>query len=662
MRARTLALRCAPTALAVLLACGCAFAGDESPPAGMPPQPFPTLPQPFSTLPQPAVPAPEKPPEAVATPLPAVARFRFAGNDHFSSRSLKREMETRTRKPIVVKTLMADVDHIIARYADDGYLEAQVKATFEPLEGKPDQELLFTITEGRRFTLKKLEIVGNTVFSTEELRGLVAPERDGYFSKGGFLDGAKRIWAHYGEVRRLTTVVEPRMGPRPTASSVIAQAPNETEVRYVIKEGPPVTLQAFSFRWVNPQVTPGWLVQREADDVLTKGMPLTLAQIEKVVSRLKLDRWFKSVDYEIKPGDAPDRVIVVFVLEEGETSRVSLSGTAATYFGLSAALQFTESNFDIAKPPHSWEDLEEGNVFRGRGERLVLLVSPGQSLTQIGGSFVQPYTFGTDYNLVVSAQYTWVELPDWNQWQWQLRPGLTRDLSEHWSVGFGPTLEGTEIWGLSSDNIPDYNEALGYTPGYGAWGQLSYSTTPAEPVVNRGVRASLMVEPMYEDVAFLRSGVSASRFFPVHGEGLDAHVLQVSGQAGQILGAAPFFDRFYCGGLGSVRGFYMYGISPLYLDQPIGGYYFTSGSAEYTLPLFHLYDDAYFRGALFVDAGDSETHLGDLGRIRVASGFGLRVVLPKFSGVTAGINFAWPLNSYRGDNLQVFTFYLGMGL
>jgi outer membrane protein insertion porin family len=640
MRAGTLALRGAPIALAALLACGCAFAAEESPPA--------------ATASQPAGTAPEKPPEAVAEPLPAVARFRFAGNDHFSSRSLTRDLETRTGKPIVVKTLMADVDHIVARYTDDGYLEAQVKVTFEPLEGKAEQELLFTITEGRRFTLKKLEIVGNTVFSTEELRALVEPERDGYFSKGGFLTGAKRILAHYGEVGRLTTVVQPQMGPRPAAS--------EASVRYVIKEGPPVTLQTFSFRWVNTQVTDEALVYREAYRTLTEGEPLTLAQIEKVVGRLKQDRWFKSVDYEIRPGDAPDRVIVVFVLEEGGTSRLSLTGTAATYFGLSAALQFTESDLDIAKPPRSWEDIEDWNMFRGRGERLTLTASPGQQLTTIGGSFVQPYTFGTNNNLVLGAQYNRVGLPDYNEWQWQVRPGLTRELSEHWSVGFGPTVQGTEMWNLSRHDIPDYNEVAGYTPGYGAWGRLSYATTPAGMIVNRGVRAGLMVEPMYEDGSFLRSVVSASRFFPVHGEGFDAHVLEVSGRAGQILGDAPVFDRFTCGGLGSVRGFGVQGISPQYNDTPIGGYYVTTGSAEYTLPLFHLYDEAYFRGALFVDAGDAETRLGDMGRIRVASGFGLRIVLPKFNGMTAGCNFAWPLNAYRGDDTQVFTFFIGMGL
>jgi outer membrane protein insertion porin family len=633
-------VRLAPTALAALLACWCAFAAEETPPA--------------ATAPQPAGTAAQKPIEAVAGQLPAVARFRFTGNDHFSSRSLLRDLEIRTGKPIPVKTFNADMAHIIARYEDDGYLLAQVQVPQEWLDGKPRQELLFTITEGPRFTLKKLEIVGNTVFSTEELRALAAPERDGYFTKGGFLDGAKHIQAHYGEVGRLTTAVEPQMGRRP--------AGNGAEVRYVIKEGPPVTLQSVKLEWVNERVTEEWLVRRELARKLHEGMALTLEPIEEVIGRLRKKRWFKSVQYRVETGAAPDQAILVVSLEEGKTSGLILSGTGATYFGLSAALQFRESDFDITKPPSSWEEIEDWNMFRGRGELLTLTALPGQRLTTIGGSFVQPYTFGTDNNLVLNAQYTWVSMPDWNEWQWQVRAGLTREIAEHWSAGFGPLLEGTEIWDLSNSNIPDYKEALGYAPGCGAWGQLSYATTPDTPVVNRGVRAGLLVEPMYEDTSFVKTTLSASRYFPVHGEGLDAHVLEVSGQGGQVLGAAPFFDRFFCGGPGSVRGFYVCGISPLYDGEPIGGYYFATGSAEYGFPLFHLYDEAYFRGALFVDAGDAETRLGDMDRIRVAPGFGLRVVLPKFRNVTAGVDFAWPVNSYPGDDKQVVSFFIGMGL
>ena len=102
--------------------------------------------------------------------------------------------------------------------------------TSEQLAGTTEQELLFTIIEGPRYKLSSVEIVGNDFFSTLELRALVQPEKDGYFSRSAFLDGAKRIWEHYGQVGRLTTVVRRRWRRsrgRPAA------------VRYVIAEGRP---------------------------------------------------------------------------------------------------------------------------------------------------------------------------------------------------------------------------------------------------------------------------------------------------------------------------------------------------------------------------------------------------------------------------------------
>jgi outer membrane protein assembly factor BamA len=242
-----------------------------------------------------------------------------------------------------------------------------------------------------------------------------------------------------------------------------------------------------------------------------------------------------------------------------------------------------------------------------------------------------------------------------------VRPGLTRELSDHWSVGFGPTLEGTELWNLSRHDIPDYNAVTGYTPGYGVWGDLSYSTTPDIIIVNRGVRADLFVKPMYENTAFVDSTLSLARFFPIHGEGFDAHVLEVNSSAGVVGGKAPVFDRFYLGGLGSVRGFDFWGISPLYKGDPIGGYWMLQGSAEYTFPLTHVSDEVYFRGALFADYGDVETTPAEIGRIRIGSGVGLRAVLPKADGLTAGINFGWPVSTYRGDSTLVFTFFMTVG-
>ncbi len=522
----------APVALALLLSAMPAYGAESAAPAEKASEP--------STSPA------GKPAEAPSQKLPNIVSIRFVGNEHFSTRSLKRDLETRANKPVDMKVLSADVNRIVKKYEDDGFLEAKVNATSERLPGTTGQELLFSIVERPRYKLSTVEIVGNKLFSTLELRPLVNPEKDGYFSKSAFEDGAKRIWEHYGQVGRLTTVVLPRMRPQP--------GPAEAAVVYLISEGQPVTLQAIKLEWKNERVTEEWLVRAELARKLREGMALTLAPIEDVIGRIRKYKWYKSVEYRVEPGATPDQAVLLVTLEEGGTSRISLGASAMSYSGLGAALTFQESDFDFTRPPYSWQDVTDWDMFRGRGERLILTAAPGEKFTTIGGSFEQPHTFETDNTFLADASYNREELPDFNLWKIETSIGLARDLSDHWRVAFGPTVEGTEMWDLSQHNIPDYNAATGYTPGVGAWSRLSYTTTPDKIIVNRGVRASLFVEPMYEGTPFVKSLLSASQFVPVHGEGMDAHVLELSATGGAIGGKALVYDRFFAGGSAPCAG------------------------------------------------------------------------------------------------------------
>ncbi len=648
VRFQPAASRIALTFLALLLSAIPAPGVENAPPAEK------VAGQSAGTTAEPSPIAAQPPAEAPGRKLPHIVAIRFVGNEHFSTRSLKRDLKTEARKPVDLKALSADVDQIVHRYWDDGYLDVKVNATSEELPGTDDQELLFTLLEGTRYKLYSVEIAGNDFFSTLELSALPKPEKDGYFSRSAFLDGAKRIWEHYGQAGRLTTVVAPKMAPQP--------GPGLAAVQYVITEGPPVTLQAIKLEWANRRVTEEWLVRLELQRKLHEGMALTLDPIEDVIGRIRKYKWFKSVQYRVEPGATPDLAVLVVTLEEGGTSRVSLSGSAATYSGLGAALTFQESDFDVTRPPNSWKEFWDWDMFRGRGERLILTAAPGEKFTTVGGSIEQPHTLGTENSFLASASYNREILPDFNLWQIEASVGLERDLSDHWSASFGPSVEGTELWDLDRHDVPDYNAVTGYTPGFGLWSRLSYSTTPNAIIVNRGTRASLFVEPKYEDTAFVHSTLSGSQFFPLHGEGFDAHVLEVDGEAGVVGGKAPVFDRFFAGGLGSVRGFDFWGISPQYNGAPIGGYWMFLGSAEYTLPLYHITDEVYFRGALFADCGDVETTAAELGRVRIGSGVGLRAVLPKAQGLTAGVNFGWPVSTYPGDSTLVFTFFMTMGL
>ena len=62
----------------------------------------------------------------------------------------------------------------------------------------------------------------------------------------------------------------------------------------------------------------------------------------------------------------------------------------------------------------------------------------------------------------------------------------------------------------------------------------------------------------------------------------------------------PIFDRFFAGGLGTIRGYNYRRVSPKEDNRPIGGQTLFLTSLEYTFPI-PILDN--FKGAVFIDAG-----------------------------------------------------------
>jgi outer membrane protein insertion porin family len=94
----------------------------------------------------------------------------------------------------------------------------------------------------------------------------------------------------------------------------------------------------------------------------------------------------------------------------------------------------------------------------------------------------------------------------------------------------------------------------------------------------------------------------------------------------------PFYDRYYLGGLYSLRGFKYREISPremradgTYFEEPVGGNTFWFGSLEYSIPIIEK-----LRFAVFYDIGNVGADLLDWNFKDYSDnwGFGLRLNLP----------------------------------
>jgi outer membrane protein insertion porin family len=130
----------------------------------------------------------------------------------------------------------------------------------------------------------------------------------------------------------------------------------------------------------------------------------------------------------------------------------------------------------------------------------------------------------------------------------------------------------------------------------------------------------------------------------------------VHGDFGYIPNDAPFFERFYGGGIGSVRGFAFRGISPRSgpEDDRVGGNFSITGSMEVSYPIA----GDTLRGVVFTDAGDVEPDF-QIGTIRWSVGAGIRLVLPILGQVPIAIDFAVPISKNSQDDTQFISFSLG---
>ena len=89
----------------------------------------------------------------------------------------------------------------------------------------------------------------------------------------------------------------------------------------------------------------------------------------------------------------------------------------------------------------------------------------------------------------------------------------------------------------------------------------------------------------------------------------------------------PAYDRFFAGGLGTVRGFNYRRVGPQSDGEAVGGQTMAIVNLDYTFPLPFL--DA-FRGVLFTDAGNvsADSYNIDFGKFAVSVGPGIKVKTP----------------------------------
>ena len=198
----------------------------------------------------------------------------------------------------------------------------------------------------------------------------------------------------------------------------------------------------------------------------------------------------------------------------------------------------------------------------------------------------------------------------------------------------------------------------GETMSSGVTLTLTRDSTDDVMFPSTGSKNSASVEytggPFMGDVSYTRYGATSSWFFPLP---LDT-VIGVRGRIGTISGnegkEVPIFERYYLGGINSLRGLREVGPTDPATGDVIGGLTMLNFNVDYIFPLIK---NAGMKGVLFFDTGnawESGYHIGDMRR---TAGLGVRWYSPIGP---LRLEWGYVLDKKEGESPSRWEFTIGM--
>ena len=545
-------------------------------------------------------------------------------------------------------------------YRAKGYLDVQVEdadpekiCVVKDVSGSTGWlDVVFKLTEGRRYTVGALAIEGNRLgaadplFAEAALRKVVAEpslrrgahpfEFDQLKSGEAFAApaieaAADKLKEYYGQMGYINARVETVRKPDLTTGAI--------DVRFIIEEGQRHTVRAVEIQ--GNTKTRSTAIAREL--ALGPGEVFDLARTRVSEARLRNTQFFQEVRVAPVPTPVPGQSDLRVTVKEGPTGQVSFGAGFSTVEGLVGFVEYSEANFDFSNP-EGW--------YRGDGQKFRVRLSVGSLTNSFEHSFEEPALWERDLAVGYSIERRFAGFASADY------AVLTEGVNLYARRRVFGNVEGRVGYNLrrvSVDNVSSTAPAEVVTEGSAGGKVISsvsasliYDTRDEFNFPTRGSRISLTEELAGNgfggDLKYLRSELRTGRWFLVSPTaeqtiGVVGRVGLLTGTAGQL----PFYERFYLGGAYDMRGFNFNDVGGYstydtqFGNEPMGGLTYGFFSAEYTIKVADNLRFAAFYDHGLVNRGESDFGLSEANS---SYGVGMRILL---GGAVMRLDFGFPL-------------------
>jgi len=593
-------------------------------------------------------------------PRVRIRKIIFEGNSALSKRELRSRIAIKTYVPLFrtgdFNPDAAERDAaVLQKYCrDQGFLDARVGYRTEALDVVGDLNVVFLIEEGTRYTISEIRFQGNTAVSTDELQSAIQLRAGEIMRQNLLTKDVETTERQFGERGYLYATAR--------ATPAFTEAPGEVLLTFMIQEGEPYTVGRIQLR--GNQQTQDKVVRRELQFFPEELFDTTkIADSEKNIRGTGL---FQSARITPVGDERGLRDVIVDVVENEDTTRFLIGGGVGSNSGLAASVSFESRNFDLFDWPRSWGEFWRGRAFRGAGQYFRAELSPGTEISSFRIDFREPYLmdrplrFGSSFYLFQRGRIEYDEQRIGTVLS--LGKPIEDGIFKGWSQELAFRLEDVGIDDLEPFPARDILDAEGHSLILSFQGRLVRNRTDHRFSPTKGDVLSLSYEQVFGDYTFAKLQAKYRWYKTLKVDDLDrASVFGFKADVGYIVGNAPVFERFYAGGLGSLRGFDFRGVTPrdgpfFDDDQRIGGAFKFLTGAEYSFPMF----GKALRGVVFSDMGTVEEDVG-LTSWRASVGFGVRIFIENYFGpIPLEFNLAFPLAQDSDDDTQAFSFAIGL--
>ena len=591
-------------------------------------------------------------------PKVRITGIEVEGNATFPAERLKRLALTKTALwPIRPgrfdsEIVEADAANIQRFHREEGFLDAQASYRTSFDDSREKLTITFTVDEGTRYRVKSVGYDGNSVLDEFALAELttIAP---GDFIRQSLVDESrKKIQDEYHRRGHIEASVSP--------DRIFADEPELVELTFRIVEGESFTVGRVIVR--GNETTKDKVVRRALD--VYPGDLFDLTKTKEAERSLVQTRIFS--DARVQPvGDQPEVRDVLMNVEEVQKAGDFIFGFGVTSnSGVVGSVVLDIPNFDIKDTPRSFSEFLKLRSFRGAGQRFRLEAQPGTEFQRFRVDFSDPYfldrkiNFGSSLFLFTRGRESFDERRIGTQVSFgkRLEEGYFKD----WYGELALRIEDVSVLDLDLFAPGDVRDVRGSNFLTAGRVSLVRDRTDNRFLPTSGDR----LFTSYEQVGLL----GGDHFFGKVRADYTWHktistdiqdrksILSAKVEGGIILGDAPVFERFYAGGIGSLRGFEFRGVSPRdgLDDDPIGGDFVLLTGLEYSFPLFA----ESVRGLVFTDMGTVEDGFS-LTTWRASVGVGVRFTIDFFGPVPFEFALAAPISKDEDDETQVFSFFIG---